>query len=39
MTETLLSHLAAARIHPAFVGPDQAALEQMMAEITEAAIA
>lgn len=31
MTGTLLTHLAAARRAPRFVGPDQAALEQMMA--------
>jgi len=31
MTDTLLAHLAAARRAPRFVGPDQAALEQMMA--------
>ncbi len=30
MTDTLLQHLAAARSAPPFVGPDQAALEQMM---------
>jgi flavorubredoxin len=39
MTETLLGHLAAARTMPGFAGPDQAALEQMMAGVTEAAIA
>jgi glyoxylase-like metal-dependent hydrolase (beta-lactamase superfamily II) len=31
MTETLLAHLAAARRAPRFLGPDQAALEDMMA--------
>ena len=31
MTETLLKHLASARSAPPFVGPDQAALEQMLA--------
>jgi glyoxylase-like metal-dependent hydrolase (beta-lactamase superfamily II) len=30
MTETLLTHLASARSAPSFVGPDQAALEQML---------
>jgi flavorubredoxin len=39
MTETLLGHLEEARTRPGFVGPDQAALEQMMAAVTEAAIA
>lgn len=31
MSEALLEYLAAARLAPPFVGPDQAALEQMMA--------
>jgi hypothetical protein len=31
MTGDLLNYLAAARLAPPFVGPDQAALEQMMA--------
>lgn len=31
LTETLLAHLAAAREAPAFAGPDQAAVERMMA--------
>jgi flavorubredoxin len=31
LTDALLQHLAAARTAPAFVGPDQAALERMMA--------
>jgi hypothetical protein len=31
MSETLLECLAAARLADPFVGPDQAALEQMMA--------
>jgi hypothetical protein len=31
MTETLLKHLASAASAPPFVGPDQAALEQMLA--------
>jgi flavorubredoxin len=31
MTDALLEYLAAARLAPPFVGPDQAALEQMMA--------
>lgn len=32
MTDTLLGHLVAARTAPAFVGPDQAAVEAMMAQ-------
>jgi hypothetical protein len=31
MSETLFEYLAAARLVPPFVGPDQAALQQMMA--------
>jgi hypothetical protein len=31
MTDTLLGYLAAARLFETFVGPDQAALERMMA--------
>jgi hypothetical protein len=38
MTERMLASLAAAPATQPFVGPDQAALEQMLKQMTEAAV-